>query len=253
MCETALIAGDCNFYPYGLKRIPEPLQDEALAIAYQTTIFKATQMDQIFRLYPMLGRVGLENIESIHIDWIKTEEVNFATPSALDHNDAQATQVISLLKSLPRLRHLSIQLNGYAFTLAYVNANYRRLDSLNGDFFERHQLTYAISHYYDGQGKRIDVSDTPLGSVVQMPNLGPLWKVKNYGFVPYLHINIARCDPFFGALSSLSGLKSFKLKQSPHLPGGLDGRIEKALSSIVTDSIVREPGENAWFLSKPGY
>jgi hypothetical protein len=182
----------------------------------------------------MLGRVGMENIETIHIDWIKTEEVNFVTPSALDHNDTQALQVVSLLKSMTRLRHLSIQLNGYAFTLAYANANYRRTQSLELDFFENYQLTYPITHYHTTQGNRIDVVDKPIGSVLEMPHHMPLWKVRKYDYVPFLHIDIARCDPFFEALASLSGLKSFELKQSPHLPGGLDPNIEEVLETTVT-------------------
>lgn len=198
----------------------------------------------------MLGRIGLENIETIHIDWIKTEEVSFATPSAIDHSDTQASQVMSLLKSMPRLRHLSIQLNGYAFTLAYANAKYRRTYSLDrySDFFENYRLMYALSHYYDQQGNRVDVNDTPPGSVVEMPHLGRLWKVKGmYDFVPFLHLNIAMCDPFFGALARLGGLKSFELKQSPHLPGGLDEKIHALLKCTITDPMKSDPDDNPWF------
>jgi hypothetical protein len=250
ICGDATVSEDCTFYPYGMKRIPENLQNEALAVAYQSTIFRVTQMDQIPRLYPMIGRVGLENIETIHIDWIKTEEVSFAAPSAIDHHDTQALQVISLLKTMTRLRHLSVQLNGYAFTLAYANVKYRRTCSLDkhNDLFETYRLMYIVSHYFDQQGNRVALADEPIGKVVELPQLGKLWKVsRTYDFVPFLHLNIARCDPFFGALAGLSGLKSFDLKQSIYLPGGLDESIEQVLRSIVTDPVRREPGENRWF------
>ncbi|KAE9972688.1 hypothetical protein BLS_003930 [Venturia inaequalis] len=253
--ESHSIAGECSFYPYGLKRIPESLQIEALACAYKNTIFKATQMNQIIRLYPMLGHVGLANIETIEIDWIKTEDVSFANGFAIQYSDEQAFQAISLLKSMPRLKNLSVQLNGYAFTLAYANAKQRRTQSLekDNDLFETYQLRQVISHYYDQRGNRIDLSDTPSGSTVDTPRLGSLWKVKSrYEFVSFLHLHIALCDPFFNALASLQGLKSFELKQTPHLPGGLDPQIPALLERTVTgaravvDPTNVDPSGNPW-------
>lgn len=254
--ESNAIAGECSFYPYGLKRIPEALQIEALTSAYKNTIFKATQMDQIIRLFPMLGHVGLANIETIQIDWIKTEEVSFANGFAIKYSDEQAFQVISLLKSMPRLQHLSIQLNGYAFTLAYTNVKHRRTQSLDkhSDIFETYQHIYHVSHYYDQQtGNRVDLSDAPHGSMVDIPHIGTLWKAgpkPRYDFVPFLHLNIALCDPFFEALASLRGLKSFELKQTPHLPGGLDERIpallERTITRAIADSTDLDADDNPW-------
>lgn len=235
--EGRPIAGECSFYPYGLKRVPESLQIEALACAYKNATFKATQMNQIIRLYPMLGHVGLANIETIEIDWIKTEDVSFANGFAIQYSDEQAFQAISLLKSMPRLKNLIIQLNGYAFTLAYANAKQRRTQSLEkeNELFETYQLRQVTSHYHDRQGNRIDLGDIPTGSTVDIPRLGPLWKVKSrHEFVSFLHLNIALCDPFFDALATLGGLKSFQLKQTPHLPGGLDPQIPALLERTVT-------------------
>ncbi|TID20944.1 hypothetical protein E6O75_ATG05709 [Venturia nashicola] len=237
--EKHAIAGECSFYPYGLKRIPESLQIEALACAYKNTIFKATQMDQIIRLYPRLGHVGLANIEIVEIDWIKTEDVSFANGFAIKYSDEQALQAISLLKSMPRLKHLSIQLNGYAFTLAYVNVKHRRTQSLkkDSDLFEAYRLRDVISHYHDQQGNRIDVGDIHPGSIVEIPSFGTWWKVKSrYECVSYLHLNIALCDPFFEALASLQGLKTFGLMQTPHLPEGLDPQIPALLERTITTS-----------------
>lgn len=206
-------------------------------------------MDQIIRLYPLLGRVGLANIETIHIDWIKTEETSFANGFAIQYSDAQAFQVISLLKAMSRLRNLTIQLNGYAFTLAYANVKHRRTYSLDkhSDFFESYRLTCAMSHYYDDKGIRVDLSTISPGSVVETPHFGNLWKTgPGYDFVAFLHINIALCDPFFEALASLRGLKTFKVKQSPHLPGGLDDQISKLLERSATAPMNTEADDDPW-------
>lgn len=252
--ERDSIAGECSFYPYGLKRVPESLQIEALACAYKNTVFKATQMDQIIRLYPMLGHVGLANIETIEIDWIKTEEASFANGFAIQYSDEQAFQAISLLKSMPRLRHLSVQLNGYAFTLAYANAKQRRTQSLekDSDLFEAYRLTHVVTHYHDQQGNRIDLNEVPPGSIVDIPRIGTVWKAKcRYEFVSFLHLKIALCDPFFEALAGLHGLKSFELKQTPRLPGGLDAQIPALLERTITSTrVISDPTnqdlDNPW-------
>lgn len=251
--ERDSIAGECSFYPYGLKRVPESLQIEALACAYKNTVFKATQMDQIIRLYPMLGHVGLANIETIEIDWIKTEQASFANGFAIKYSDEQAFQAISLLRCMPRLRHLSIQLNGYAFTFAYANVKHRRTQFLekDSDFFETYRTSYAVSHYHDQQGNRVDLSDIPPGSIVDVPHIGTLWKAgSRYDFVPFLHLKIALCDPFFEAIASLIGLKSFELKQTPHLPGGLDDQIpallKRTITRTITDPTNLDPDDNPW-------
>jgi hypothetical protein len=238
--EPSQSLGDCTFYPHGLKRIPPALQDEALAIAYQKTIFKATQMDRIVSLYGSLGQVGIENLQTLHLDWVMTHDPAFAQPEALAHNDSLALQAISLLRYLTKLRHLSIQLNGYAFTYAYVSDRHRRLKDLPSDFTERVQLSGAIRDFHTAQGTMIGANSISLGSVLAITEEMALWKVTNVRFVCCLWLEIAQCDPIFEALATIRGLKSFELKQAPKLPSGLDPRIEEWLKGEVTKSRVEE-------------
>ena len=96
-------------------RVNRQMRQEALPLAYHSTIFRLDDMDDLVKLLIAVGQTGRNNIESLEFSWESRTDLERnwdENPEAKDHllmlPTTHVNKCVQLLKQCKRLRFLRI-------------------------------------------------------------------------------------------------------------------------------------------------